>query len=83
MFLESQDSRVLVWCLSIKYSVLFQRIVVAVFVCLFLISIGKSLEAICGMDCSATCRRLRSGAGPREAEREERGRIAHLRFLRY
>lgn len=56
---------------------------IAVFVCLFLISIGKSLEAICGMDFSAMHRRLRSGGGPGEAEREERGRMAHLRFLRY
>ena len=58
--------------LSIKYSVLFQIIVIEVFVSLFLISTRKSLEAICRMDFSVIHRRLRSGGGPREAERQRK-----------
>lgn len=82
MFLESQDSSFLVGCLSAKYSVLFLIRVFEVFVGLFLIYIGKSLGAICGMDFSAMHSRLRSRGGPKEAARQRKeGELLILVFL--
>lgn len=69
-------------CLSVKYSLLFQIIVIAVHFCLFLISIDKILEAICGMDSSVICTRLRNGGDPRETERQKKtGELFILDFL--
>lgn len=84
MFLESQDSSTLVGCLSAKYSVLFLITVIGVFVGLFLIYIGKSLEALCGMDFSAMHSRLRSRGGPKETVRQrKKGELtAHPSILR-
>lgn len=80
-FLENQDSSIPVGCLSVKYSMLFQIIAIVVFVCLFLISVDKSLEAICGLEFSVLHKRLRSRCDPRDAERQKKGELLLLFFL--